>query len=393
MRLWRRALSITLALCVAALLRATPPAVLAQSGAQRLVAIGDIHGAEENFVAILQASGLIDQQRKWIGGRARLVQTGDFTDRGAAVRHVIDLLMRLEDEAKRAGGRVEVLLGNHEAMNILRDLRDVSPDAFQAFADRDSESRRSKAFIAHATIARRSGEELNRNDWLRAHPPGYLEYIDAMGPSGRYGRWLRSRKVVTKIDDSLFMHAGISPESNAGIDDVNRIVEREIRMFDEAVSTLQQSGLIAPSFTLQEIAAALSAEITRIATMLKEKQELGPEVTQEYVGRLQRVLTIDKWSLLAADGPLWFRGYATLGDEAQPQIEALLKRLGGARFVVGHTPQLPGRITPRYGNRIFLIDTGMLTSYFKNGRPSALEIAGGKITAIYADDRAVLVGE
>ncbi|MGB2718100.1 MAG: metallophosphoesterase [Vicinamibacterales bacterium] len=363
------------------------PDIHAQSGPQRVVAIGDIHGAEENLVALLQTAGLIDQQRKWTGGRARLVQTGDFTDRGAPVRHVMDLLMRLEDEARRAGGRVEVLLGNHEGMNILRDLRDVSPDAFGSFTNADSEARRNKAFMAHATIARRFGEELNRNEWLRTHPAGYVEYIEALGPSGRYGRWLRSRKVVTKVDDSLFMHAGLSPQSNATVDDVNRMVEREIRTYDEAVSTLQQAGLIAPSFTLQEIVAALSSELNRIAAMLKEKKELSPEITQEYVGRLQRVITIDKWGMLAADGPLWFRGYATLGEDALPQIEALLKRLGAARFIVGHTPQIPGSISARFGNRIFLIDTGMLTSHFKGGRPSALEIAGGKITAIYPDQR------
>ena len=35
----------------------------------------------------------------------------------------------------------------------------------------------------------------------------------------------------------------------------------------------------------------------------------------------------------------------------------------------------------------------MLTSFFKTGRPSALEIQGGRITAIYGDAREVLVGE
>ena len=386
-----RVASIVVSLSCAVLLRPGAPAIHAQAGAQRVVAIADIHGAEDNFVAILQAARLIDQQRKWIGGRTRLVQTGDFTDRGAPVRNVMDLLMRLEDEARRAGGRVEVLLGNHEGMNILRDVRDVSPDAFRAFTDGDSESRRNKAFMAHATIARRFGEELNRNDWLRSHPPGYVEYIEAMGPGGRYGRWLRARKVVTKVDDSLFMHAGISPQSNATVDDVNRMVEREIRVFDEAVATLQEARLIAPSFTLQEVISALSGELNRIAALIKEKKELDPEITQDYIGRLQRVITIDKWGLLAADGPLWFRGYATLGDDAQPQIDALLKRLSAARFVVGHTPQIPGRISARFQNKIFLIDTGMLTSHFKGGRPSALEIAGGKITAIYPDERTPLV--
>ena len=68
-----------------------------------------------------------------------LVQTGDIFDRGAKVREALDLLMRLEDEAKRAGGRVEFLLGNHEVMNLLHEFRDVSPAAYASFADARSE--------------------------------------------------------------------------------------------------------------------------------------------------------------------------------------------------------------------------------------------------------------
>jgi hypothetical protein len=55
-----------------------------------------------------------------------------------------------------------------------------------------------------------------------------------------------------------------------------------------------------------------------------------------------------------------------------------------SRLVLGHTPQSTWRITPRLGSRIVLIDTGMLTSVYK-GRPSALELAGGQLTAIYED--------
>ena len=366
-------------------------AVISQAPEQRLVAIGDIHGAGDALVSILQAAGLTDGERRWSGGRARFVQTGDFTDRGPTVRDVMDLLMRLEDEAKRAGGRAEILFGNHEGMNILHDLRDVSEDTLRAFADEESESRRSKAFVTHATIARRAGQELNRTDWLRDHPPGFIEYVDAMGPSGRYGRWLRQRKVVMKIDDSVFMHAGIRPDLTTSIDDINRTVEREIRAFDDAVASLVKADVIAPFFTLQEIVSAVGAELTRISALINEKKEIPPEVTQEYVSRLQRMAVIDKWSLIAADGPLWFRGYATMPEDAEPQIEGLLKRLGAARFVVGHSPRLPGNIQVRFGNRVFLIDTGMLSSYFKGGRASALEISGTSITAIYNDEKQVLV--
>jgi hypothetical protein len=384
----RTAAIVALLVCAA---WAAVPAPAAQPRAQRVVAIGDVHGSLDSLTAILQAAQLIDPQRRWIGGRTRLVQTGDILDRGAAVREVMELFMRLEDEARRAGGRVDVLFGNHEGMNVLRDPRDVSAEAFESFADKDSESRRSRAYSSHATLARRAGQELNRNDWLREHPPGYIEYLEAMGPSGRYGRWLRARKPVAKIDDSIFMHAGIPVASPATVDEVNRTIEREIRMFDDAVSTLQESQLIGPAATLQDVVTASAGALNSVAVMLREKQELPKEVTQGYVTRLQGILSINQWWLTAPEGPLWYRGYATLGDDAQPQIDALLKRLGAARMVTGHTPQLPGAIRPRFGGRVFLIDTGMLSTYYKGGRPSALEIAGAQVTAIYTDAREPLV--
>jgi hypothetical protein len=375
-------------LCVAFAARAP-----ATQGAPRVVAIGDIHGALDSLTAILQAAGLTDTQGRWIGGRTRVVQTGDYLDRGAAVRGVLELLMRLEEEAKRAGGRVEVLFGNHEGMNVMRDLRDVSPDALASFADRDSEARRSRAFIAHATIARRAGQELNRNNWLKEHPPGYIEYLEAMGPSGRFGRWIRSRKVVTKIGDTVFMHAGIPIQSTATLDDVNTTVEREVRAFDDAVTTLQRTGLIGPAATLQDVLNAAATALNDVAALLREQRDLPSHVTQEYVTRLQALLSINQWLLTAPEGALWYRGFATLSDDALPQIDGLLKRLGAARFAVGHTPQLPGRINARFGGRVFLIDTGMLTTYYKGGRPSALEMAGGRITAMYIDQRETLQPE
>jgi hypothetical protein len=382
---------ITVAAVLCAALTATGAASAPPQSAPRIVAIGDVHGALDSLTAILQAAGLIDAQRKWTGGRTRLVQTGDFLDRGADVRPVMELLMRLEDEARRAGGRVEILFGNHEGMNVLRDVRDVSADALLSFADRNSESKRSRAFITHATIARRGGQELNRNEWLRDHPPGFVEYLQAMGPSGRFGRWIRARKVVTKVDDSIFMHAGIPLESTATLDDINRTVEREIRAMDDAIASLEGAALIGPASTLQDVVNAAVAALNDVAAVLRDKKELPPHVTQEFVTRLQGLLSINQWALTAPEGPLWYRGYATVGENAQPQFDALLKRLGARRFVVGHTPQLPGRITARLGNGVFLIDTGMLATYYKGGRPAALEITGGRVTAVYTDQREPLV--
>ena len=93
------------------------------------------------------------------------------------------------------------------------------------------------------------------------------------------------------------------------------------------------------------------------------------------------------------DGPLWFRGYDKWSDEeGMAQIGKVLEAYKAAHIVVGHTVQKGGRIRPRFDNKVFLIDTGMLSSYYPGGRASALEICGdAKFTAEYMDQQIVLV--
>jgi len=61
--------------------------------------------------------------------------------------------------------------------------------------------------------------------------------------------------------------------------------------------------------------------------------------------------------------------------------------------VVAHTVQQPTRIRSRFGGKVFLIDTGMLATYWPGGRASALDIRGGKYTAQYLDGQEVLLEE
>jgi hypothetical protein len=81
-----------------------------------LYAVGDIHGQYQKLIAILQQAGLLDQALAWSGGEATLVFMGDFFDRGPNGLEVLNLVMRLQNEATAVGGRVEALLGNHEVM-------------------------------------------------------------------------------------------------------------------------------------------------------------------------------------------------------------------------------------------------------------------------------------
>ena len=96
------------------------------TGVDRVVAFGDVHGAYRELVALLQRAGVVDPSLHWSGGATHLVSLGDLVDRGPDSRAVLDLLMRLEDEAPKVGGVVHVVLGNHEVMNLTGDLRYVS---------------------------------------------------------------------------------------------------------------------------------------------------------------------------------------------------------------------------------------------------------------------------
>ncbi len=313
----------------------------------RIVAIGDVHGAAEAFAAILTTAGLIDANKQWIGGRAILVQTGDVTDRGAGTRAALDLLMSLEKQAAKAGGRVHALLGNHEVMNLTGHMRDATPEIFASFG----------------------GEAAMRK---------------AFGPDGHYGRWVRTKPIIASIDGTIFMHAGISPaESTQSISDLNNRVKRDVELWDAGVRVLQKRRLVPESPEFEQVVTAARTEIERLnATVATGKI---PEDAPQVAAALLPLANVGASSLFATEGPLWFRGYAAWSDdEGAPQVAALLKRYGVRRFVSGHSPQANGRITERFGGAMFLIDTGMLGApFFPAGRPSALVIEGDAARPIY----------
>ena len=321
-------------LLTAALLLAAPPARAAAGceiqGAERVVAVGDVHGAYDALVGILRAAGVIDEKQKWIGGRTHLVQLGDVVDRGPDSRKALDLLRRLEKEASRAKGAVHALLGNHEVMWMLGDLRYVSAAEYASFTTKDSEELRERLLERAKPEAR---------DQLRSQTPlGYVELNLAFARDGDYGKWLRGHDAVVKIDGVLFLHGGISPA----------------------------------------VAAMPCAEINA-----QVRREIGEQLQETRQAPLKSLAGRE-------DGPLWYRGLAQEPDSFQPELEKILQAQGARAIVIAHTPAPGGRIRSRFDGRVLQIDTGMLSSYVPDGRASALEIKGGKLTAIYADRRDAL---
>ncbi|SDD27780.1 Calcineurin-like phosphoesterase [Actinokineospora iranica] len=78
--------------------------------------VGDVHGHRAELLDALRRAGLADDDGSWSGGAAHLWFLGDFVDRGPDGVGVIDLVMRLAEQAAAAGGQVETLLGNHEIL-------------------------------------------------------------------------------------------------------------------------------------------------------------------------------------------------------------------------------------------------------------------------------------
>lgn len=296
------------------------------TGVDRVVAVGDIHGDHDQLVAVLQSAGLIDAQRKWCGGKIHLVQTGDVVDRGPESRRAMDLLMRLEVEAREAGGAVHALIGNHESMVLYGDLRYVSAEEIEAFKDENSEKTRDEAWREHQEeLKKRLGADAPKFDddyrrrWNAENPLGFVEFRRAFSPAGVYGKWIRGHNVTVKIDGTLFLHGGISPKY-AG-------------------------------WTVRKINEQARVELSDFA-------------------QLEGGLVKDE------RGPLWYRGLALDGGMLEKHVQTVLKNYNVERIAIGHT-FTDGTIVPRFGGRVLQIDVGLCRLYDPKLRQACLVLERG----------------
>ncbi len=279
---------------------------------ERIVAVGDVHGDYDQLVTVLKSAGLIDDQLNWSGGKTHLVQNGDVLDRGPDSRKAMDLLMRLEKQAAEADGYVHALIGNHEAMNVYGDLRYTSAGEFAAFRDENSEKTRAAALKTEhpADTAR----------WEAQHPLGYFEHRKQFSPDGYYGKWIASHDAVIKINDTLFLHGGLSSRyASMKIKDMNQSVREE----------------------------------------LKDQTKLKGGIVSD------------------TEGPLWYRGEAQGDASLEPLVDKIRKNFGVERIVLGHT-YADAAITPRFDGKVILIDIGLSRVYDGIGKVGCLVIENGK---------------
>jgi len=188
----------------------------------KLVAIGDIHGDLSVAIKALKLGGVIDNSIsddtrdiniiKWTGGDTYVVQLGDQIDRvrpsklynnlcseedsdlvkdeGSDLK-IISLFEKLHKEAKRVGGALFSIFGNHELMNVDGDFRYVSPCEFHEFGN----------FF---------NGQYEKNS---KYPFGYKERLEVFKPGGILSKRLAlTRYSVLQIGSWIFVHGSISPE-------------------------------------------------------------------------------------------------------------------------------------------------------------------------------------
>ncbi|EHQ24617.1 family 78 glycoside hydrolase catalytic domain [Mucilaginibacter paludis] len=233
----------------------------------KLFVVSDIEGEFEAFRGLLIGNNIIDSHYNWIFGKGQLVICGDLFDRGKDVIPYLWLLYKLEQDAKVKGGYVHTILGNHDIMNLSGDYRYVDQKYFT------------------------TAEHLKQ------------PYSELFSANTELGRWLRTKNIVEKIGDRLFLHAGISPEINA----------------------------------LKMPLAQLNGSC------------------RLFYDRLRKELPENLAPLFGKNGPFWYRGYFMAPRASNTTIDSTLAFYGCKQIIVGHSI-LARNIAMYYGGKVIGID-------------------------------------
>ncbi|PNH05029.1 hypothetical protein TSOC_008764 [Tetrabaena socialis] len=197
------------------------------AAAERVVAIGDLHGDYGKAVRAFRLAGLTDERGKWCGGSTVAVQVGDILDRGDHEVRILIMLERLAREAERDGGKLYLLNGNHETMNVMGDHRYATRGAniealgfstwrdFCALMKRRSgcpaqegqrdplQERREAAAAATSSTSALYMAQQQPYNWLRSrvYQPG----------SEIARRFFAARPTVLQVGSTVFVHGGVLP--------------------------------------------------------------------------------------------------------------------------------------------------------------------------------------
>ena len=341
------------------------------SDVPRIVAISDPHGAYEAMVRTLLHAEVIDIDRNWSGGDTHLVITGDLLDRGADSRKVMDLVMQLEAQADADGGMVHLLLGNHEVMNLVGDLRYVARGEYAAFADDESPQERERwfrIFMAQRLSIGTPDEAALRVEFNKGRPPGFFGHRQAFSSEGKYGQWLMQKPLMVVVNGNAFVHGGMPPlVAELGLSGLNEILGSQVSDYVAQTTVLNEAGLLDPALSFYKH-AELVKSLSKVSSLSEDIRDA-----------LHTISDLNDSSVHGNRSPLWYRG--TVGCNALIEGDRLgeaLLAVGAERVVIGHTPTQSRQVLSRHDGRVIEIDTGMLKLAYR-GSGNALIIENGDL--------------
>jgi len=176
-----------------------PPSVYPEQN--KILVTSDNEGNFNSFYSLLVSSKVMDINYNWTFEDGHLIIAGDMFDRGDNVIPCLWMVYNLEQQAKKAGGGVHFILGNHEVMNLQGNIKYVRPK-----------------YIDLAKILFQESDEKKA-------------YLQMMSNTNILVQWIKSKNTIEKIGNKLFLHGGISEEildANLSIQEMNTIVRNNI---------------------------------------------------------------------------------------------------------------------------------------------------------------------
>ncbi|NIW23376.1 MAG: hypothetical protein GWN29_01790 [Gammaproteobacteria bacterium] len=346
----------------------------------RVVAVADIHGAHDAFVRILEQSGVINAELDWVGETTQLVIVGDVLDRGPDSRAALDLIMRLEPQAQAQGGDVHLVLGNHEIMNIVGDLRYVSAGEYAAFASDEPAEIRVAALERFVAAASEEDREAAQAEFDRQFPQGFFAHREAFSSDGTYGEWLLEQPMLLLVNDTAFAHGGVSRAfGDSDGESINAELGQQLRDYVASTEQLIDAGVLSQMDDFYDHPTIIES--------LEEQIALGettwPDGAQQAA---ERVKDLNFAPVFALSSPTWYRGMVSCSPlVGRDHWLSTLEMLEAERIVVGHTPTPEALVLSRMDDGILRVDTGMLESYY-GGRASALIIENGGLEVVYENE-------
>jgi len=266
-------------------------------GVDSLYVVGDVHGQYDSLRQLLHNAGLVDEDAHWSGGTSHVVFLGDIFDRGDDVTRTLWFMYRLEREARAAGGGSHVVLGNHETMIFIEDLRYVAPKEL--------------------LVARLSGVN-------------YREMFDIR--TTVIGRWLASRPAVMWIDGALMAHGGVVPE----------IEPHAVPAVNDSMRSFLAEDLF---YRWADTTVAFTAD-SALAASVRDQYDTIFVMDSAAIARRMAYI-FDERSIL------WYRGFVQ-NDSLGAQLNQTLQNFSADLHIVGHTP-VPS-VTLRYDGRLIAVD-------------------------------------